>query len=210
MSEKLLKAMVDMKESEALEITRSLLDSGEDPIKILGTCTRGMETVGKRFEEGTYFLPELMMAGEILSQISELVKPSLKGEEATSMKHGRVLIGTVQGDIHDIGKDIVVFLLGVNGFEVKDIGIDVPPEKFVEEIKIFKPQVVGMSGLLTIAYDAMKNTVQAIKEEGLRDDVKIMIGGGQMSDNICTFAGADAFGKDAMAGVSLAKKWIMQ
>lgn len=210
MLEKLLKAMVDMKESEALEITRSLLDSEEDPIKILETCTKGMETVGKRFEEGTYFLPELMMAGEMLSQISELVKPKLKGEGITSTKHGRVLIGTVQGDIHNIGKDIVTFLLGVNGFEVKDMGIDVPPEKFVEEIKTFKPQVVGMSGLLTVAYEAMKNTVQAIEEAGLRDDVKIMIGGGQMNDDICAFAGADAFGKDAMAGVSLAKKWIIQ
>jgi 5-methyltetrahydrofolate--homocysteine methyltransferase len=210
MSDKLLKAMVDMKESEAIEITRSLLENGENPLKILETCTLGMETVGKRFEEGTYFLPELMMAGVILSQISELVKPELKGHEVTTMKHGRVLMGTVLGDVHDIGKDIVSFLLDVNGFEVRDIGIDVPPDKFVEEIKTFKPQVVGLSGLLTVAYDAMKITVEAIKEAGLRDNVKIMIGGGQMNDNICTFAGADAFGKDAMAGVSLAKKWIVR
>ena len=196
-----------MREREALEIARSLLESDEDPVKILETCTQAMETVGKRFEEGIYFLPELMMAGEMLSQISEIVKPRLKGEVPTN-RRGRVLIGTVQGDIHNIGKDIVTFLLDINGFDVRDIGIDVPPEKFVEGIREFNPQVVGMSGLLTVAYDAMKNTVKAIEEAGLREDVKIMIGGGLMNDKICEYAGADAFGRDAMTGVALAKKWI--
>jgi 5-methyltetrahydrofolate--homocysteine methyltransferase len=207
MSEKLLQAMIDMKESEALETTRSLVDGGENPVNILETCTKAMEVVGKRFEEGTYFLPELMMAGEMLSQISEIIKPLLTGE-TTSSRQGKVLMGTVQGDIHDIGKDIVTFLLNVNGFEVKDLGIDVPPADFVEAIREFKPQVVGMSGLLTVAYDAMKDTVRAIEDAGLRDEVKIMIGGGLMNDEVCVYAGADAFGKDAMAGVALAKKWI--
>ena len=117
-------------------------------------------------------------------------------------------MGTVEGDIHDIGKDIVTFLLEVNGFEVRDIGIDVHPDTFVEEIKTFKPQVVGMSGLLTLAYDAMKRTVQAIEEAGLRDTVKIMIGGGQVSEKVRVHAGADAFGRDAMEGIALVKKWI--
>lgn len=207
MSDKLLKAMIDMKEIEALEITRSLLDSGQDPIKILGTCTQAMEAVGQRFEEGTYFLPELMMAGEMLSQISDIVKPELKGEVAAD-KHGKVLIGTVHGDVHNIGKDIVTFLLDVNGFDVKDIGIDVPPEKFIEAIREFKPLVVGMSGLLTVAYDSMKNTVEAIKDAGLRDNIKIMIGGGLVNDSVCEYTGADAFGKDAMGGVTLVKEWI--
>jgi methylmalonyl-CoA mutase cobalamin-binding domain/chain len=208
MSEELLKAMIDMREKEALGIARSLLDTGENPISILETCTQAMEAVGKRFEEGVYYLPELMMAGAMLSQISEMVKPMLKGE-ATSKKHGKVLIGTVHGDIHDIGKDIVAFLLDVNGFEVKNIGIDVPPETFVEAIREFEPQVVGMSGLLTLAYDSAKDTVQAIKDAGLRDNVKIMIGGGLMSDTVCAYAEADAYGKDAMAAVALAKKWIV-
>jgi len=207
MSEKLLEAMIDMKENESLDITHSLLERGEDPVTILKTCTRAMETVGKRFEEGTYFLPELMMAGEMLSRISGIVKPRLKGE-VTTKKRGKVLIGTVKGDIHNIGKDIVTFLLEVNGFDVRDMGIDVPPEKFVEMILEFKPQVVGMSGLLTVAYESMKDTVLAIENAGLREDVKIMIGGGLMDDNVCEYAGADAFGKDAMAGVALAKKWI--
>jgi 5-methyltetrahydrofolate--homocysteine methyltransferase len=166
-----------------------------------------MQIVGKRFELGEYFLSELMMSGAILKQVSEMVKPMLKGEVRTK-KRGKVLIGTVKGDIHDIGKDIVVFLLDVNGFEVRDLGIDVPPERFVEQIGDFQPQVVGLSGLLTLAYDAMKHTVQTIQKAGLRDSVKIMIGGGQMSTQVKEYVGADAFGNDGMAAVALAKDWI--
>jgi len=208
MFEKLVDTISDMREKEALEIAKAMVDGDENPVKILDYCSKAMEKVGRRFEAGEYFLPELMMAGEMLRQISEMVKRKLKGE-VTLEKRGKVLMGTVEGDIHDIGKDIVSFLLDVNAFEVRDIGIDVPPGKFVEEIKEFQPQVVGLSGLLTLAYDSMKNTVQAIEEAGLRDSVKIMIGGGQMSEEVREYAGADAFGKDAMEGVTFAKKWIL-
>ena len=207
MSDSLVDAMSTMREQEALAIAKALLDGDKDPLKILDDCSKAMEIVGKRFEEGTYFLPELMLAGDMLKQISEMVKPKLQGE-TTPEKRGKVLMGTVEGDIHDIGKDIVTFLLEVNGFEVRDIGIDIPPGTFVEEIKAFQPQVVGMSGLLTLAYDSMKRTVQAIEEAGLRDTVKIMIGGGLMSEKVREHAGADAYGKDAMEGIALAKKWI--
>jgi methanogenic corrinoid protein MtbC1 len=206
-SDNLVDTMSTMREQEALAIARALLDGDEDPLKILDECSKAMEIVGKRFEEGTYFLPELMLAGDMLKQISEMVKPRLHGE-VSSGKRGKVLMGTVEGDIHDIGKDIVTFLLEVNGFEVRDIGIDVPPGTFVEEIKAFQPHVVGMSGLLTLAYDSMKRTVQAIEEAGLRDTLKIMIGGGQMSEKVREHAGADAFGKDAMEGIALVKQWI--
>ncbi len=207
MSDELFDAMIHMRENEALEITKEYLKTGVDAFRILDICTEAMEDIGKRFEEGKYFLPELMLAGEMLKQISELVKPHMQGERVTKKK-GRVLMGTVEGDIHDIGKDMVVFLLEVNGYEVLDIGIDAPPEKFVNGVKEFKPKVVGMSALLTLAYDSMKNTVDAIREAGLRGQVKIMIGGGQISENIREYSGADAVGKDAMAGVNLAKKWI--
>ena len=176
-------------------------------MKILEQCREAVEIVGARFEKGEYFLPELMMAAHMLAEISKMVKPFLtKGLEVKRI--GKVLIGTVQGDVHDIGKNIVTFLLDANGFEVIDIGIDVPPEKFVEAIRDFGPQVVGLSGLLTVAYDSMKKTIQAIKEAGLRGKVKIMIGGGQMSEKIKEYSGADAYGKDAMAGVLLAKQWM--
>jgi methanogenic corrinoid protein MtbC1 len=166
-----------------------------------------MEGVGKRFEKGEYFLPHLMMAGEMLKQISEMVKPLIKEEKVAAAK-GKVLMGTVKGDIHDIGKNIVTFLLEVNGLEVKDIGIDQPPERFVEEIRDFQPTVVGMSGLLTLAFDSMKETIHAIEKAGLRNKVRIMIGGGQCSEQVKVYAGADAFGPDAIAGVRLAKQWI--
>jgi len=210
MFKKLEDAIIHMREKEALEIAKRLVDEHDRPMDILESCTKSMEIVGKRFESGHYFLPELIMAGEMLKQISEMVKPKIKGKgESAFQKHGQVLIGTVEGDIHDIGKDIVAFLLDVNGFEVRDIGTDVHRQRFVEEIEDFKPQVVGMSGLLTVAYDSMKNTVQAIVKAGLRDSVKIMIGGGQMSDAVSQYTGADAYAEDAMKGVALARKWII-
>lgn len=207
MSEKLIKNISEMMEQEAIQLAKDLLEAGESPVSILNDCSVAMKIVGKRFETGEYFLPQLMMGGEILKQISEVVKPFMRGENKKELL-GKVLIGTVKGDIHDIGKDIVTFLLEVNGFEVKDIGIDVPPAKFVETIKEFQPAVVGMSGLLTLAYDSMKETVAAIADAGLRNGIKIMIGGGQMSDKVCQYAGADAYAKDALEGVTLTKKWM--
>ncbi len=207
MSKKLIDAIADMKEQEALKVAKEMVEGGSDPMAILGAAREAMGIVGQRYEEGTYFLPELILAGVMLSQIAEIVKPKL-AKAASVKRHGKVLIGTVDGDIHDIGKNIVVFMLDVNGFEVLDLGVDVPPEKFVEAIKEFQPQVVGLSGFLTLAFGAMKETVDAMKKAGLRDKVKVMIGGGQISDEIRTYTGADAYGKDAMAGVSLAKEWV--
>ncbi|MEW6669567.1 MAG: corrinoid protein [Thermodesulfobacteriota bacterium] len=207
MTESLIKALVDMDEAKALQEAKALLDGGCDPMKILEACSAAMETVGKRFESGEYFLPHLMMAGEMLKQVSDMIKPRIREEKAASGK-GRVLIGTVMGDIHDIGKNIVTFLLEANGFEVRDIGIDQPPESFVKAVREFHPLVVGMSGLLTLAFDAMKETVQALQEAGLRDQVRIMIGGGQVTEMVRAYTGADAYGPDALAGVRLCQQWI--
>jgi methylmalonyl-CoA mutase cobalamin-binding domain/chain len=207
MTEALIRALVEMDEVGALKEAKVLIDGGCDPLKILEACSTAMENVGKRFESGEYFLPHLMMAGEMLKQISDTVKPLIK-EENTAAEKGRVLIGTVKGDVHDIGKNIVTFLLEVNGFEVRDIGVDQSPASFVEAVREFKPAVVGMSGLLTLAFGAMKETVQAIQEAGLRDQVKIMIGGAQVSEKVKEYSGADAYGPDAMAGVRLCRQWI--
>jgi methylmalonyl-CoA mutase cobalamin-binding domain/chain len=207
MEELLITAITGMDEDESLRIVREMLEGGIEPMQILDLCRRAMEVIGNGFETGEYFLPDLIMSGEILGQIAELVKPRL-GEEARDKGLGRVLIGTVAGDIHDLGKNIVIFLLEVNGFEVIDLGVDVAPERFVEEIRKQNPQVVGMSCLLTIAYDAMKKTVDAISEAGLRDKVKIMVGGGTVDEQVRSYAGADAFGADAVAAVSLARTWI--
>ncbi len=168
-----------------------------------------MEQVGSRFEHGEYFIPELILAGEMLKGISAEVKPYMTGAAAEMQQRAKVLVGTVKGDIHDIGKDIVVFMLDVNGFEVKDLGIDVPVETFVETIRTWQPQVVALSGFLTLSYDSMKETVGAIQAAGLRDGVKIMVGGGTVDQQVCEYAGADAYGLDAMAAVTLAKGWTV-
>jgi methylmalonyl-CoA mutase cobalamin-binding domain/chain len=207
MGESLIQALVEMQETEALKEARRLLDEGADPMNILESCSKAMEIVGKRFESEEYFLPHLMMAGEMLKQITEMIKPFIKEEKAQAGR-GRVLMGTVEGDIHDIGKNMVVFILEASGFEVLDIGIDQAPEKFVQAIRDFQPQVVGMSGLLTLSFDSMKGTVRAIEEAGLREKVRIMIGGGQVTEKVKGYTGADAFGADAMAGVTLCRQWI--
>jgi len=206
MAEDLVKALADLKEKEVLSMAREKLDTGEAPLKILEDSRKAMEIVGKRFTDGEYFIPDLVYSGEILKEITEMVKPELT-EVAEVERLGKIVFGTVAGDIHDIGKNIVTFMLEVNGFEVYDLGIDVPAQKFVEKIDETKTGMVGLSGFLTLAFDSMKQTVQAIEAAGLRDKVKIMIGGGQIDDEIRKYTGADAYGPDAMAAVSLAREW---
>jgi methanogenic corrinoid protein MtbC1 len=206
MAKDLVSTLADLKEKEALKIVEDRLNAKEDPIKILDDARRAMEIVGKRFADSEYFIPDLVYSGEILKAITEMVKPKMT-KAAETKRLGKVVLGTVAGDIHDIGKDIVVFMLDVNGFEVYDLGVDVPAQKFVDKIKESGAPVVGLSGFLTLAYDSMKQTVDAMKAAGLRDKVKIMIGGGQITEEVRKYTGADAYGKDAMAGVSLAKKW---
>ena len=208
MKEKLINAIADKHEEEALKLVEDMLAQGEDPQLVLDASREAMVIVGQRFEKGTYFLPELVFTGEILSKIAEIVKPLLQEKESVTEPLGKIVIGTVAGDIHDIGKDIVTFLLDVNNFDVHDLGIDVPAQKFVDAIKKVKPQIVALSGFLTLAYDSMRDIVKAIQDAGVRDDVKIMIGGGQMDDKVSTYVGADAYGADATVAVKLAKAWI--
>mgnify|MGYP001457184648 CR=1 FL=1 len=209
MSQELIDAVVDMREEDAVKLAEKLLNEGADPLGLLDDCRTALGIIGDRFAAGECFVPELILAGEMLRQIGAMVKPKIASSGAAPQKKlGRIVFGTVEGDIHDIAKDIVVFMLDINGFDVMDLGVDVPAAKFVEAVKSFKPQVVGLSGFLTLAYDPMKNTVQALKDAGLRDSVKIMIGGGQMDDQVCAYAKADAYGKDAMAAVNLSKGWV--
>ena len=205
MSQELIDAITDMREDDVLKITNDLLDSGVSPLDILNACKAAMDVIGKRFETGEAFIPELILVGEMMTAVSDVIRPRM-AEEATSEKLGKVVFGTVEGDIHDIAKDIVVFMLDLNGFDVTDLGVDVPPAKFVEAVKETGATIVGLSGFLTLAYDPMKETVAALKENGL--DVKIMIGGGQIDEQIREYTGADAYGRDAMSAVALAKSWV--
>ena len=207
MNDKLVHLMADLKEKETIAMVKELIKEGADPMEILDAARSAMELVGKRFESGEYFIPDLFMAGEMMKGISEIVKPLLKKGD-TRTKKGKVLIGTVAGDIHDIGKDIVTFMLDVSGYDILDLGIDVPVNTFVEKTREFQPQVVGLSGFLTLAFDSMKKTVEALEQAGLRGKVKIMIGGGQMDDEVRKYARADAYGKDAVAAVNLCRQWI--
>lgn len=205
MSKELIEAITDMREEDAVALAAKLLDSGVSPQAVLDACREAMGIIGQRFETGDCFMPELILAGEILGQISAVVKPRLQ-QGGESKKIGKVVLGTVQGDIHDIAKDIVGFMLDINGFEVTDLGVDVAPTKFVETVKATGAKIVGLSGFLTLAFDPMKDTVKALKDAGLAD-VKVMIGGGQIDENIRQYTGADAYGKDAMAAVAIAKSW---
>ena len=206
MAKDLVKTLADLEEEEVIKIVEDRLKANEDPLKILEDARKGMEIVGQRFASSEYFIPDLVYSGEILKSVTELVKPKMTGA-AESKKVGKIVFGTVAGDIHDIGKDIVVFMLDVNGFEVHDLGVDVSAQKFVDKIKETGASIVGLSGFLTLAFDSMKQTVEAIQAAGLRDKVKVMIGGGQITEEVSKYTGADAYGKDAMAGVTLAKKW---
>jgi methanogenic corrinoid protein MtbC1 len=207
MSKELIDAIVEMRDKDALQITQDLMDKKVDFEEILDDCHEAMKVVGERFESREYFLPELIMGGDILKKIAEKVKPQMEASAKPKTRLGKIVLGTVQNDIHDIGKDIVGFMLDVNGFEVIDVGVDVPAKAFVDKVKEVEPQIVGLSGFLTVAFDAMKETVEALNEAGFREKVKIMIGGGTVTEEIVGYTGADAFGEDAMAAVQLAKKW---
>ena len=206
----LVEWLADMNEDDAFALAKKmLLEEGANPLRVLELCREAMDIVGKRFEKGEYFLPELVLAGEMLENIGAVAKPLIKqGPGGEPKKLAKVLIGTVHGDLHDIGKNIVTFMLDINGFEVKDIGINVPVKTFIDEINDFKPDVVGLSGFLTLAFDSMKETIAAIQDAGLRNKMKIMIGGGQVDETVRSYTGADAFGTNAVDAVSVCKNWM--
>jgi methanogenic corrinoid protein MtbC1 len=207
MSGNFINLLADLKDEQVMEQVKQKLDDGEDPLEILEESRKGMEIVGQRFANDEYFLPELVFSGNLLQRITELVKPHLT-QTAETRRIGKVVLGTVSGDIHDIGLNIVDFMLDVNGFEVFNLGVDVPIETFVNKLKETRAPILGLSGFLTPAFDAMKETVEAVEDAGMREKVKIMIGGGQLDNEVRKYAGADAYGKDAMEAVALAKGWI--
>jgi methanogenic corrinoid protein MtbC1 len=206
MSQELTDAIVDMREDEALGLVKSMLDAGTDPKTVLDEAKDAMAELGRRFECEEAFIPELIMGGEIMKAISEELKPHLAGAGGEE-KRGVVVIATVQGDIHDIGKDIVVMMLDINGYDVRDLGVDVPAETVVAAIGEHKPKVVALSGLLTLSFDSMKATVDAITAAGLRDQVRIMVGGAPADQQVQEYSGADGWGNDVGVALKLAAEW---
>lgn len=182
------------------------LNSGASPLDVIDAMSSGLEIVGSRYERGEYFLSELIMAGVISSEVSSLLKPHLEGSAVKPI--AKVVIGTIKGDLHDIGKNIVAMMLSSAGFEVVDLGVDVPSERFIESIRKEKPDIVGMSCLLTIAIDEMKNAVKEIEEAGLREKVKVLVGGRPLTMEIAKEIGADAYASNASEAVRVAKSLI--
>jgi len=206
MGEGLSGMIADLDEEGTLKAVREELERGTDPLEVLGELQRGMAVVGERFEAGEYFLPDLIMSGEIFKGAVALIEPHLAGRETESK--GTIVMGTVKGDVHDIGKNIVITMLRCNGYQVHDLGVDQPPQAFVEMALNTGAPLVGLSGLLTIAFDSMKETVQAFAEAGLRDRVKIIIGGGPVNQAVVEYTGADGWGRDPGEALRLAERFI--
>lgn len=201
----LTKAMHELDEAKVLALTEQRIQANDPPTDILADLQEGMRLVGEDFEAGNYYLSELIMSAAVFKKVSEKLN-AVMTVDAADAKYGTFVIGTVKDDIHDIGKDIVATLLACQGFNVVDLGVDVPAEKFVEAIKTHQPKIVGLSCLLTTAFDSLKNTIDAIEKAGLRDGLPILIGGATLTEETCKHVGADDFCLNANDAVITAKK----
>jgi len=208
LKDELFESVVELEEQKAYDLVKQLLEENNDPKVIIDVLRKAVEDIGEKFNKKEYFLTELVMAGEIFQQSAKILEPALKADVAKEKNKGVVVIGTVKGDVHDIGKNIFVTLLKSAGFEVFDLGVDIPPQDFVNKVKETNADVVGYSGLLTVALETMKETTEALKTEGLRDKVKIIIGGLPTDEMWMKEAGADAFTDNAFEGVKIVKKWL--
>ncbi|KJF27652.1 cobalamin-binding protein [Clostridium aceticum] len=205
----LTQAVGELDEDQVLEMLNEFVGtnpSEEDAQKVVNACQQGMAVVGDLFDKGEYFVGDLIFAGELLTSAIETLKPVI-GSGSTE-KVGTIVLGTVEGDLHDIGKNIFRSMSEAAGFEVHDIGIDQSAEAFVQKVKETKPQIIGMSGVLTLAIDSMKNIIDEMKNQGLRDDVKIIIGGNPVTKEACEHVGADAFTTNAAEGVKICQGWV--
>ncbi len=201
--EKVKQAIIDVDPEPAKEVVKEALKS-MNPLAIINCMTEGMAEVGRLYEERVYFVTELLIAGEIMSQNIEVLKPYL-AEDETPTTYGKIVFGTVKDDIHDIGKNIMISLLKVAGFEVIDLGVDVPAAKFIEALKEKKADILAMSSLLTSTVDQIKNVIVELKKEGLRDQVKVIIGGAAVTEDFAKEVEVDGYAVDATQGVEKCK-----
>jgi len=205
MADSITDALIELEEDDVLSGVEAALGEGADPVGLVEQLREGMSVIGKRFEDKEYYLSELIMSAEIFKEAVALIEPHLSGSVGDPL--GTVVIGTVKGDIHDIGKNIVTTLLRCEGYDVTDLGVDVPVESFVDKARETGARLVALSGLLTPAFDEMKATVQAMADAGLRSQVKIIIGGGPVNQAVVDYSGADDWGKDAAHAVRLAGQY---
>ncbi len=207
----LAQLVADLEEKAVLTLTQERIKAGDDPLKIIEECNEGMREVGRRYENGEYFVAALIMSGEIFREVVECVQPELE-KQNESFSHGRVMVGTVYGDIHDIGKNMFSLLLTCHGFEVIDLGVDVPPEVFAEKAVEYNPDFIGLSSLITATFGMLKDTVEALREAAAENGLNfpIIIGGAMIDEQIAQFVGADYWMPDAMAGVRLCERLIKE
>lgn len=206
---KLTEALGELDEATVQAMINDFLatnPSSEEAQTVVNACQKGMTIVGDLFEKNEYFVGDLIYAGELLTKVIDTLKPILGGVNAK--KVGSIVIGTVQGDLHDIGKNIFTGMAEGAGFEIVDLGIDVRPDAFIEKVKEVKPQILGLSGVLTLSLESMKKTVDELKAAGLRDDIKVIIGGNPVTEDACRQIGADAFTTNAAEGVKICKGWV--
>ena len=199
-------ALASLNEDEVAKLVKREVDAGTDAMAIVGELRSGMDIVGERYKAGDYFLSELIVTGEIFKESMKLIEPHVKAGKDTS-EPTKIVLGTAKGDIHNIGKDIVATLLRASGFAVYDLGTDVVPSAFVDKLKETGAPILGMSGLLTPSFESMRETVEAVKSAGLRDRVKIVVGGGIVTEVVRRHAGADAFTDDGIEGVEICKRF---
>jgi dimethylamine corrinoid protein len=203
-------ALIALDKDSVLEVVNSDLGEGRDPLELVDEAREGLEEVGEKFDAGEFFLMELIRAAQIFKAATEIINPAIQERYGGIDSKGKVLVGTVAGDIHDLGKNIVKVLLECQGYEVVDLGVDVPIETFVERIKSDQPQVVGLSALLTASIPQMRATVREIEKAGLRDKVKIICGGGIVGEVALDLVQADFATTDANEGVGVINGWIDQ
>jgi len=202
--EKLAQAIVDGEQEDAVTLAKEALDQGLDPLEcITNGLTKGIQKVGELFSEGEYYLPELIIGADVMKAALDILEPALVGDQKRDVV-ANVVLGTVQGDLHEIGKTLVGTMLTANGFQVKDIGVDQPPSAFIEAIKEADATIVGASALLTTTMLQQEKLIQALEEAGIRDKVKIMIGGAPITEEYAKKIGADGYAEDAISAVNLA------
>jgi methanogenic corrinoid protein MtbC1 len=202
-----IEKLLELDEDAVLALLRDRMQTGDSALEILEDAQEGVRQVGERYQQGNYYVSGLMMAGEIFNEVADLIRPELS-QLTRGTVTGHVLIGTIQGDIHDIGKNIFSSFLQSHGFTVTDIGVDVPPEEFARQAEEIKPDIIAISGLLTTSFDYMKATVKLLRqsEDPRIASIPIMVGGGLMNAKVCALIGADYWSIDAMMGTELCRQ----
>jgi 5-methyltetrahydrofolate--homocysteine methyltransferase len=201
-------SLINLDIDKTLELVKKAIDQGFKPLDIINTMAEGMKVIGDMFERGEYFISDLIVASEIFKEVMKVLEPLIMKEKEVMKPVGRVVIGTIEGDIHDIGKNLVATMLRVNGFEVIDLGVDVSPQKFVEAVKQYNPDIVGMSALLTSTMMNMRKVIETLEKEGLRDKVKVIVGGAPITEEFAKRIGADAYGENAIIAVDVCRRLV--